>query len=98
LDYKLKEAKQFYGVIILSTLAGWLITILGIDPIKSLVFAAVINGLVAVPLIFIIARISKNREIMGDLVGKRLSRAMLNIAFVVMLICALMLVSTSIFS
>ena len=98
LDYKLKEAKQFYGVIILSTLAGWLITILGIDPIKSLVFAAVINGLVAVPLIFIIARISKNREIMGDLVGKRLSRAMLNIAFVVMLICALMLVSTTIFS
>jgi Mn2+/Fe2+ NRAMP family transporter len=98
LDYKLKEAKQFYGVIILSTLAGWLITILGIDPIKSLVFAAVINGLVAVPLIFIIARISKNREIMGDLVGKRLSRTMLNIAFVVMLICALMLVSTSIFS
>ncbi|NBR94323.1 MAG: divalent metal cation transporter [Actinobacteria bacterium] len=98
LDYKLKEAKQFYGVIIFATVAGWLITLVGIDPIKSLVFAAVINGLVAVPLIFLIARISQNKEVMGDLVGRGLSRTMLNIAFVVMLLCALMLVGTTIFS
>jgi len=65
LDYKLKQAKQFYGVIIFSTVLGWIITIVGIDPIKSLVFAAVINGLVAVPLIFLIARISRNHEVMG---------------------------------
>ena len=98
LDYKLKEAKQFYGVIIFSTVAGWLITLIGIDPIKSLVFAAVINGLVAVPLIFLIAKISKNREIMGELRGGRLSRTMLNIAFLVMLLCALMLIGTTLFS
>ena len=98
LDYKLKEAKQFYGVIIFSTVAGWLITLLGIDPIKSLVFAAVINGLVAVPLIFLISRISRNREVMGELAGRGLSRAMLNIAFVVMLLCALMLIGTTILS
>ncbi len=98
LDYKLKEAKQFYGVIIFSTVAGWLITLIGIDPIKSLVFAAVINGLVAVPLIFLISRISRNREVMGELVGRGLSRTMLNIAFVVMLLCALMLIGTTIFN
>ncbi len=98
LDYKLKEAKQFYGVIIFSTVAGWLITLLGIDPIKSLVFAAVINGLVAVPLIFLISRISRNREVMGELAGRGLSRTMLNIAFVVMLLCALMLIGTTILS
>ena len=98
LDYKLKEAKQFYGVIIFSTVAGWVITLVGIDPIKSLVFAAVINGLVAVPLIFLIARISRNKEVMGELTGKGLSRTMLNIAFVVMLLCALMLIGTTIFS
>lgn len=96
LDYKLKEAKQFYGVIIFSTVAGWLITLIGIDPIKSLVFAAVINGLVAVPLIFLISRISRNREVMGELAGRGLSRTMLNIAFVVMLLCALMLIGTTI--
>lgn len=98
LDYKLKEAKQFYGVIIFATLAGWLITLIGIDPIKSLVFAAVINGLVAVPLIFLIAKISKNREVMGDLSGGLLSRTMLNLAFFVMLLCALMLIATALFS
>ena len=98
LDYKLKEAKQFYVVIIFSTVAGWLITLLGIDPIKSLVFAAVINGLVAVPLIFLISRISRNREVMGELAGRGLSRTMLNIAFVVMLLCALMLIGTTILS
>jgi len=98
LDYKLKEAKQFYGVIIFATVAGWLFTLIGIDPIKSLVFAAVINGLVAVPLIFLIARISRNKEVMGELAGRALSRTMLNIAFVVMLLCALMLIGTTIFS
>ena len=98
LDYKLKQAKQFYGVIILSTVLGWMITIIGIDPIKSLVFAAVINGLVAVPLIFLIARISRNQEVMGDLSGKRLSQSMLNIAFVLMFLSALIMIGTSLFS
>ncbi len=98
LDYKLKEAKQFYGVIIFSTVAGWLITLIGIDPIKSLVFAAVINGLVAVPLIFLISRISRNKEVMGELVGRGLSKAMLNVAFIVMLLCAFMLIGTTIFN
>ena len=98
LNYKLKEAKQFYGVIIFSTVAGWVITLVGIDPIKSLVFAAVINGLVAVPLIFLIARISRNKDVMGELVGKKLSQTMLTITFVVMLLCALMLIGTTIFA
>lgn len=97
LDYKLKQARQFYGVIIFATVAGWLLTLVGIDPIKSLVFAAVINGLVAVPLIFLIARISRSNEVMGKLVGRKLSRTMLSIAFCVMLICALLLIGTSIF-
>jgi len=98
LDYKLKQAKQFYGVIIFSTVLGWMITMIGIDPIKSLVFAAVINGLVAVPLIFLIARISRNKEVMGEMSGKRLSRTMLNIAFILMFLCALILIATTIFS
>ena len=98
LDYKLKQAKQFYGVIIFSTIMGWFITVIGIDPIKSLVFAAVINGLVAVPLLFLIAKISKNTAVMGALAGKKLSRIFLNIAFIVMFVCALMLVGTTLFS
>jgi Mn2+/Fe2+ NRAMP family transporter len=70
---------------------GFLMTLVGIDPIKALIFAAVINGLVAVPLILIIYGISSNEEIMGEYVGGKLSSRMLLITFLVMFICALAL-------
>ncbi len=91
LDKKAWEAKGFYGVIVISTLVGFLMTLVGIDPIKALIFAAVINGLVAVPLILIIYGISSNEEIMGEYVGGKLSSRMLLITFLVMFICALAL-------
>lgn len=66
LNQKLKKAHGFYGVITIATLIGLIINFIGIDPIKALVFAAVINGVVAVPLILIIALIAKNKTIMGE--------------------------------
>ena len=66
LNQKLKKAHGFYGVITIATLIGLIINFVGIDPIKALVFAAVINGVVAVPLIFIIGLIAKNKQIMGE--------------------------------
>jgi len=66
LSQKLKKAHGFYGVITIATLIGLIINFVGIDPIKALVFAAVINGVVAVPLILIIALIARNKNIMGE--------------------------------
>ena len=43
-----------------------MINFIGINPIQALVFAAVINGVVAVPLILIIGLIAKNKNIMGE--------------------------------
>lgn len=91
LDKKAWEAKGFYAVIVVSTLIGFSMTLVGIDPIKALIFAAVINGLVAVPLILIIYGISGNREVMGDYVGGKLSSNMLLLTFFVMLLCAVAL-------
>ncbi len=65
LNLKFKKAPSFYGVIIISTLIGLLINLVGIDPIKALIFTAVFNGLVAVPIIFLVARIANNEKIMG---------------------------------
>ena len=65
LNLKLKRAHGFYGVITIATLVGLMINFIGINPIQALVVTAVINGVVAVPLIFLIARIARNREIMG---------------------------------
>jgi Mn2+/Fe2+ NRAMP family transporter len=66
LNLKFKKAHGFYGIIIIATLIGLLINFIGINPIKALVFAAVINGIVAVPLIFIISLIARNKKIMGE--------------------------------
>jgi len=43
-----------------------MINFIGIDPIKALIYAAVFNGVAAVPLIFIIAKIARNEKIMGE--------------------------------
>ena len=65
LDQKLTKAWGFYGVIIVAMLIGLLLNFIGINPIKALVYAAVLNGVVAVPLIFIIALIARSKNIMG---------------------------------
>lgn len=65
LNLKLKRAQGFYGVIIVATLIGLSINFIGLDPFKALIYAAVINGVLAVPLIFIIALVASNENIMG---------------------------------
>lgn len=91
LDYRFSQAKSFYGVIIIATAAGWGMNAIGIDPIKALVFAAVINGLVSIPLIFLLSKISKNAEVMGVHTGGKLSRVMLMSAFIVTSLAGLIL-------
>ena len=94
LDKKARDARGFYGVIILSTVIGLLFTFIGIDPMHALVFAAVINGVVAVPLILLILLVSRNPRIMHRQRSGRLSTTMLSAAFLVMLGCALALLRT----
>lgn len=84
LNYKLKRARGFYGVIIVATLIGLMINFIGIDPVKALVYAAVLNGVAAVPLLFLVARIAASREIMGEFRSKRLSNTLLWITFIAM--------------
>jgi Mn2+/Fe2+ NRAMP family transporter len=76
LDQKLTRAWGFYGVII-----GLLLNFIGIDPIKALVYSAVINGVVAVPLILIIALIARNATIMGQYKSGWLTNLLLWLTF-----------------
>ncbi len=88
LNLKLKKAHGFYGVITIATLIGLMINFIGIDPIKALVFTAVFNGVAAVPLIFLIARIARNKKIMGEYRSGWLSNTVVWITFLVMLASA----------
>jgi NRAMP (natural resistance-associated macrophage protein)-like metal ion transporter len=81
LDQKLTRAWGFYGVIIAATIMGLLLNFIGIDPIKALVYSAVINGVVAVPLILIIALIARNATIMGQYKSGWLSSLLLWLTF-----------------
>jgi len=66
---KLKEANSFYGVIIIATGIGLLINFLGLDPIKALIYSAVVNGLIAPVILTLIVLISSNKKVMGDWVN-----------------------------
>jgi NRAMP (natural resistance-associated macrophage protein)-like metal ion transporter len=65
LSKKLKEARAFYGIIILSILIGIALNFVGIDPIKALIYTAIFNGIISPIIIFFIINISKNSEVMG---------------------------------
>jgi Mn2+/Fe2+ NRAMP family transporter len=71
LDTKPKQAKQFYAVIAISTFIGALINFIGINPIAALFWTAVINGILAPPLLVIIMIVSNNKKIMGSNVNGR---------------------------
>jgi NRAMP (natural resistance-associated macrophage protein)-like metal ion transporter len=74
LNQKLHRAHGFYGIITLSTLIGLMINFVGIDPVRALVLTAVINGLIAVPLLFLIAHMIGSKKIMGKYTAHWLSR------------------------
>jgi NRAMP (natural resistance-associated macrophage protein)-like metal ion transporter len=69
LNERPSAAKRFYGIIIASTVVGSLISFLGINPIDALVWTAVLNGLIAPPLLLVILRIANDRRLMGDRVN-----------------------------
>ncbi|MBK9010215.1 divalent metal cation transporter [Novosphingobium sp.] len=74
LDRKPREAKAFYGVIALATLGGVALNFLAIDPMKALYWAAVVNGLLAPPLMVVTMLIARNPKVMGKLtISRRLA-------------------------
>ena len=94
LNLKLKNAHGFYGIITISTLLGLIINFIGIDPIKALVYAAVLNGIIAVPLIFLIALIARNKKIMGVYKSKMLSSTLVWMTFAGMLVTVIAMLYT----
>jgi len=84
--YIVNSARQsvFYIVIIVATVIGLAINFFGIDPIQALIFTAVFNGIAAVPLIWMIARIGNNKQIMGEHKNGMLANTFVWLTFVVM--------------
>jgi Mn2+/Fe2+ NRAMP family transporter len=66
LDRQPLDAKRFYATIVGGTLIGIGINFVHIDPIKALFWTAVINGVVAVPLMIIMMLMTMQAKVMGD--------------------------------
>jgi NRAMP (natural resistance-associated macrophage protein)-like metal ion transporter len=94
LHRKYKQARAFYLILAGATIVGLLINFLGIDPIKALIFTAVFNGIAAVPLLLLLARIGKSSSIMGEYKNGPISNGLIRITFVVMLSAVLILFYT----
>ena len=71
LERKATDARGFYGVIAVSVLAGLGIQYLPITPMKALFWSAVINGVVAVPLMVVIILLVSNKSVMGAFTASR---------------------------
>jgi NRAMP (natural resistance-associated macrophage protein)-like metal ion transporter len=89
LYHKLKEAKAFYGIIIISIIIGIIINFIGIDPIKALIYSAILNGIVAPIILIFIVHISGNHKVMGHYKNSRLGNTIGWITTVLMGITAI---------
>jgi NRAMP (natural resistance-associated macrophage protein)-like metal ion transporter len=70
LDKKWPQAKPFYAIVAVATLAGVLLDFTPVDPIRALFWSAVINGVIAVPLLAVLMITATRPEIMGRFVVK----------------------------
>ena len=71
LELKATDARGFYGVIAFSVLIALVIQYSPIDPMKALFWSAVINGVVAVPLMTVIVLLASKRSVMGEYAASR---------------------------
>jgi NRAMP (natural resistance-associated macrophage protein)-like metal ion transporter len=78
------HAKAFYGTIAAATVVGAIANILKISPMKALVWSAVLNAIVAAPIMVLLMQMSTNPSVMGKFVISRRSRVVGWIATLVM--------------
>jgi NRAMP (natural resistance-associated macrophage protein)-like metal ion transporter len=84
LGKKFSGARKFYLVIAVAMLVGLAMNFGGVDPIRALYFAAILNGVAAPPLILLMLILSNNEPTCGRWTGRRWSNALVGSALVLM--------------
>jgi Mn2+/Fe2+ NRAMP family transporter len=97
LNLKFREAPCFYSVIIAAMVIGLALNLTGVNPIKALVLSSVVNGVCSVPLLYLLARIGRDRAIMGKYRSGWLSNGVVWLAFLAMVAAALAMFASMIF-
>jgi NRAMP (natural resistance-associated macrophage protein)-like metal ion transporter len=84
LGKRFSGARKFYLVIAVAMLVGLAMNFGGVDPIRALYFAAILNGVAAPPLILLMLILSNNEPTCGRWTGRRWSNALVGLALVLM--------------
>ena len=81
---KIREAPLFYILVVVGTIGGTALSLLNANPISLLVFVALINGIIAAPLLIFVLIISNSRHLMGDYVNGRVANLLGGFTFALM--------------
>ncbi|CAB4633553.1 unannotated protein [freshwater metagenome] len=84
LELKPRQAKAFYGVIVVSMAVALLLNLSGIEPIHFLILAATLNGLSAPVLMAIIWWLARDKKLLGKWASGRISQFLLGFATLAM--------------
>jgi NRAMP (natural resistance-associated macrophage protein)-like metal ion transporter len=87
-----RQARKFYGVMVVAMLAGLALAYAGFNAIHLLFVTAVINGVLAPPLVLIVVLLTRDRRVMGTAANSRVLDGLGWITFVIMTAAALGLV------
>jgi Mn2+/Fe2+ NRAMP family transporter len=71
LGLPLAEARNFYAILTAATVLGVVIDLSGVDSIKALIWSAIVNGVVAVPIMVVLMLMASNPAVMGPFVVSR---------------------------
>ena len=77
-----REARGFYLVIAGSMLVGVALDLAGLDPIRGLFYAAILNGITAPPLIVVMLVLARRHDVLGDRRSGRLSTTLLGLTVI----------------
>lgn len=84
LELKARQAKAFYGVIVVSMAVALLLNLSGIEPVHFLILAATLNGLAAPILMAIIWWLARDKNLLGQWASGRISQILLGFATLAM--------------
>lgn len=96
LSKKFKQAKSFYLTIVISTIIGLFFNFSGIEPIKALIFAAMVNGVISIPILIMIMKISNDKKLLGQNANGKISNTIGVITIIIMTIPVIFMIFTSI--
>jgi NRAMP (natural resistance-associated macrophage protein)-like metal ion transporter len=89
-----RKAPVFYGLVALGTVGGTALSLLHVNPIKLLIFVAVINGVAAAPFLVVVMWVSGSKRLMGDYVNGNVAKFLGWTTAVIMAVAAIALFAT----